>query len=434
MNSQINYIVLINKAMKKGIVLLKPFIFLFSILNVLSSFATDYTVSFSGSGLSSTVDSVVVQNLKLGIKITVPQGSVLNLVDVTAIDQLIAGNKSMIIFPNPMLENATMSFYAKQSGKTSINVIGLDGKSITSFSSVLNEGNNSFQISLPIGFYVIQVIGNSFFYSSKVISHAAKECKAIIINNSSEQQTKVPKKIKNTIYSIPYTSGDYLIYRGFSGNFSNYKSDITADNKNINFDFSECKDANGRNYPTVMIGTQIWMAENLAYLPTVNNLIDGSEDEGYETIPFYYVNGYNGTDIVTAKSTSYYKTYGVLYNYNAALIAAPKGWHLPTNDEWMVLRNFLGGVFCDGKTLKSTTGWIWPNMATNSNCFNALPGGNRGGGGSVNEIGYRATWWCSTESIGTPWICNWNMFNNSTNLGQGRDEKSMGFSIRCIKD
>ncbi|MGI6410801.1 MAG: FISUMP domain-containing protein [Bacteroidales bacterium] len=79
----------------------------------------------------------------------------------------------------------------------------------------------------------------------------------------------------------------------------------------------------GNAYKTVKIGNQIWLAENLKYLPSVVG--PGTESE---STPYYYVYGYNGTNVTDAKATSNYATYGVLYNWTAAMDACPDGWHL----------------------------------------------------------------------------------------------------------
>src|SRR5574344_921488 len=102
--------------------------------------------------------------------------------------------------------------------------------------------------------------------------------------------------------------------------------------------FTDARDGNQYNW--VKIGDQIWMAENLAYLPSVNMVADGSEDAAGS---YYYVYGYDGTNVADAKATANYTTYGVLYNWTAALTACPTGWHLPTDAEWTTLITFLGG-------------------------------------------------------------------------------------------
>lgn len=76
----------------------------------------------------------------------------------------------------------------------------------------------------------------------------------------------------------------------------------------------------GRTYNTVIIDGKEWMAEKLAYLPSVSPLTTGSA-----ITPHYYVYGYSGTDVATAKQQSNYTTYGVLYNCPAAKAACPPG-------------------------------------------------------------------------------------------------------------
>src|SRR5690554_382234 len=109
----------------------------------------------------------------------------------------------------------------------------------------------------------------------------------------------------------------------------------------------------GNEYNWVQIGDQVWMAENLAYLPSVNMVADGSEDAAGS---YYYVYGYDGTNVADAKATANYNTYGVLYNWPAAMNGTassttnpsgiqgvcPAGWHLPSDAEWTELTDYLG--------------------------------------------------------------------------------------------
>ena len=104
--------------------------------------------------------------------------------------------------------------------------------------------------------------------------------------------------------------------------------------------FTDSRD--GKVYKTVTIGEQVWMAENLAYLPSVIDPPTGSEDAGHETDPYYYVYGYADIDVAAAKATENYQTYGVLYNWTAAITACPSGWHLPSDAEWKQLEMYLG--------------------------------------------------------------------------------------------
>ena len=204
--------------------------------------------------------------------------------------------------------------------------------------------------------------------------------------------------------------------------------------------FTDSRD--GIVYKTVTIGEQVWMAENLAYLPSVV----GPATESY-TAPYYYVYGYDGTSVATAKATTNYQTYGVLYNWPAALSACPPGWHLPSDAEWKQLEMYLGitsaqadatgwrGTAEGGKLKEEgTTHWDSPNTgATNSSGFTALPGGYRLLHGPFNFIGSDGNWWSSTQhGTDNAWY-RYLSYDNST-VDRDYDNKAYGFSVRCLRD
>ncbi len=208
-------------------------------------------------------------------------------------------------------------------------------------------------------------------------------------------------------------------------------------------------------YQYKTIGTQVWMTENLAYLPSVVGPGTGSNSTAY-----YYVYGYDGTDVDAAKATSNYQTYGVLYNWPAALTACPSGWHLPSDEEWTQLETYLAnnGHNYDGSiggdnfrdkiaiSLASATGW---NSSTgtgaigntntaydayrNKSGFSALPGGYRGRYGTFSDIGYSGRWWSSTQDdTGSAWYRGLYYYGSS--VGRYYDRKGYGFSVRCVRD
>ncbi|MFY9591892.1 MAG: fibrobacter succinogenes major paralogous domain-containing protein, partial [Bacteroidales bacterium] len=173
-------------------------------------------------------------------------------------------------------------------------------------------------------------------------------------------------------------------------------------------------------YSWVQIGSQTWMAENLKYLPSVVGPGTGSNSEAY-----CYVYGYDGTSISAAKATENYATYGVLYNWTAAMNGAessdanpsgvqgicPDGWHLPSDAEWKQLEMYLGmsetdvnstgwrGTVEGGKLKEAgTTHWADPNAgANNESGFTALPGGFRNYYGYFYVVSHGGYWWSSTE-------------------------------------
>ena len=190
----------------------------------------------------------------------------------------------------------------------------------------------------------------------------------------------------------------------------------------------------GHVYKWVKIGNQIWMAENLAYLPAVSPLSDHSDI----LIPKYNVYDYEGSSISKAKETNNYNKYGVLYSWQAAKESCPNGWHLPSNSEWNMLINYLGGVEVAGGKMKSRTGWKIQNTgATNSSGFSGIPAGVVIG----KIVGFRALgesteWWSSTETndngdTGYVWC---HRLNNLLSIESYGSYKSIGASLRCVKD
>lgn len=189
----------------------------------------------------------------------------------------------------------------------------------------------------------------------------------------------------------------------------------------------------GNEYNWVQIGDQVWMAENLAYLPSVNMVADGSEDAAGS---YYYVYGYDGTNVADAKATDNYATYGVLYNWTAACNSCPAGWHLPSDAEWTELTDYLGGTNVAGGKLKETgtTHWASPNTgATNETGFTALPGGYRSTNGSFYDIGLDGNWWSATEGY-TSDAWGRYMYYGYSGVYRGNDDKGIGFSVRCVRD
>lgn len=98
----------------------------------------------------------------------------------------------------------------------------------------------------------------------------------------------------------------------------------------------------GYLYSTVWIGSQCWFSENCRYLPEVSP----SSESGVYTDPYYYVYGYQGSIVSEAKATENYETYGVLYNWSAVMTEGicPSGWHIPTDEDFIDLTTFLGGL------------------------------------------------------------------------------------------
>jgi uncharacterized protein (TIGR02145 family) len=207
--------------------------------------------------------------------------------------------------------------------------------------------------------------------------------------------------------------------------------------------FTDSRD--GQEYGWATIGLQQWMTENLAYLPAVSPSSEGS----YHS-PYYYVYGYEGTSLTSAKAASNYSTYGVLYNWPAAMNGAsssssnpsgvhgvcPSGWHLPSDAEWTELTLFIGGEGAAGGRLKESgyDHWWFPNTdATNEQGFTALPGGYRKDDGTFSYIGGIGLWWSATEVyMGSAETREMGYLGAAVN--PYFHVNGVGLSVRCVKD
>src|ERR1035437_7393644 len=88
----------------------------------LPCFGLNYTITFTGTGASTTVESVIVQNLTKGTTVTVPTGNSLKLSDApNAVEQLNADDETIRVYPNSVVGKSTVSFFAKQAGSTQLN-------------------------------------------------------------------------------------------------------------------------------------------------------------------------------------------------------------------------------------------------------------------------------------------------------------------------
>jgi uncharacterized protein (TIGR02145 family) len=210
-----------------------------------------------------------------------------------------------------------------------------------------------------------------------------------------------------TQYAVAKTAGPSLA----AGN--RYKAQITITTPSF-FDLRSSK-----VYKTVKIGTQIWMAENLNFVPA-----SGSS--------WCYDNNSLNCD-----------TYGRLYDWTTATAdnhgngtdICPAGWHLPTDGEFTTLTTFLGGLGVAGGPLKETGTTHWTSQsagATNSSGFTALPGG-RSYNGAFDYLGLRAYFWSASEN-GT--LYAWGRYLNYNYDGVYRLDyyRTVGFSVRCLQN
>ncbi|OYZ31776.1 MAG: hypothetical protein B7X86_07595 [Sphingobacteriales bacterium 17-39-43] len=193
-------------------------------------------------------------------------------------------------------------------------------------------------------------------------------------------------------------------------------------------------DYDGNVYNTIKIGKQIWMVENLKVTHYRNGdqikHITDSEEWRFDTLGAY--SDYNNNASMSA-------TYGRLYNKRVVSDkrnVCPKGWRIPTKDDWKILEDYLGGRFVAGGKLKEkgTGHWEDPNaLADNSSGFTALPAGFRFVTGKFSDIGFSAYLWSSGATIHGQGFFRLHSFTGMSFNNPDYHEAS-GYSIRCIKE
>lgn len=152
-------------------------------------------------------------------------------------------------------------------------------------------------------------------------------------------------------------------------------------------------DIDGNTYQTVVIGDQEWMAENLK----TTKYNDGQTIEFANGVQMDWYNSTSGMYTWYDSDVQYKDVYGALYNWLAATSTniCPVNWHVPTDDEWRILRDFVGTS--EGTKLKAITGWNADGNGTDDFGFAALPGGYVSGTFSYSNDGNQGLWWTTVE-------------------------------------
>jgi len=209
-------------------------------------------------------------------------------------------------------------------------------------------------------------------------------------------------------------------------------------------------DIDENEYETVIIGNQIWMAENLNVTHYRNGdaIPSGHSNSEWE----YLYDTQTGAYSVYNGSESYADTYGLLYNWYAATDnrnIAPLGWHIPTDDEIKQLEMHLGmsqsqadsmyyrGTNEGSKLAGNENLWYDGDLKENpefgTSGFNALPGGIRVNSGQYDGLYFSFSFWSVSEY--SEWYSfNRKLWNQNSGIGRELIAKNAGLSIRLVKD
>ena len=201
---------------------------------------------------------------------------------------------------------------------------------------------------------------------------------------------------------------------------------------------STVTDIDGNVYQGIQIGTQCWTQSNLKVSKYRNgdNIPTGLNISAWQNTTAGAYAIYNNDPVNDG-------LYGKLYNHYTVTDSrglCPTGWHVPTDADWTALSNQLGGANEAGSAIMSTAtqptpgGWISPNTgATNYSGFTGYPGGYRSSLGDFDYVNQAGFWWSSSLYSGSNYLYR-NVVYSATALHYGSGPRTIGFSVRCIRD
>ena len=172
----------------------------------------------------------------------------------------------------------------------------------------------------------------------------------------------------------------------------------------------QLKDIDGKSYRSKTYQDNTWMIENLQ----VTKAQDGS------AITFYYPNG----------DSTLVDRFGLLYDYETACKVCPRGWHLPTNEEWQTLIESWDSL----SAITSKEPPFWQEAQnTNSSDFSIRPAGYGNNGTFDNFFRERAIFWSKTKANEHD-VWTFIAQKELDTIRMAQQHPTYGFSIRCVKD
>jgi uncharacterized protein (TIGR02145 family) len=367
--------------------------------------------------------------------------------------------------PNPMQGKTTISLYLPENEKVLITISDIIGRKLIHTEYPLNRGGHSFTFfpgTENMYFFTVRISQQSRtikMFNSPGTASTLGICK---LEYYGRQTGMNSYKTGNALNNFVFNLGDQLQYTASSALGNLTIIDSPSVNQTYTFlfgsggmpcpDMPTVTDIDGNLYNTVLIGNQCWMKENLKTATyrngtSIPNITDSTEWSNMTTDAYVWYNN----DI------SWKDKYGALYNWFAIINPGglcPTGWHVPTDDEWTTLTDYIGGTGePHGNELKSCRQVNSPlgggcntnehprwkedinngNYGTDDYGFSGLPGGFRDGSGPFYDVGYSGGWCSSTEySSGGAWGRYLSFLYGGVYVNYY--DEQFGFSVRCLRD
>lgn len=343
------------------------------------------------------------------------------------------------------IESSSSNKYSSNSKEKNSSSVGNSSSSAKSSDS--EKKSSLFESSSSMG-KKDDFSSSSFFSSSSVVkndssaeisdaetSSSLNECLSSTpdLSSSSEKKENISSSLaESSSATIPSKLYDCNVYKC-----------ITTQYLNPEIDYGEYLDVRDNQvYRTVVIGNQVWMAQNLNYADSVSTKsLKGrswcydNKKENCQIMGRLY-SWSAAMDSVVLLESGYKCGYGAKYCTSLGVVQGicPSGWHLPSLEEFESLV-----LLRSGKKLKSLNGWLdyegENGNGTDSFGFSGVPGGSRFflSSGLFGELGSFAYFWSST-TYSEYGAYDMRLLSANDEAGVGADTKTSGLSVRCIKD
>lgn len=425
------------------------------------------TFAADNNGQYIPMNSILIENLTQGRDTTLyAPDTVLVLDYVTGINEIITFDDHSFSlsqnFPNPMKGKTTVSLYLPEKENILITISDVIGREMVNQKFHLERGNHSFTFypgRESLYFLTARADRQSRtikMFNSPSDANVSGYCK--LGYNGQQKPGTGENKSGNALNNFVFGLGDMLKFTSFTDQGERVITSSPTGDQTYYFHYTgdpcpgtpTVTDIDGNTYNTVQIGNQCWMKENLKTTTyrngtSIPNVTDANAWGNFTT----------GAYVWHDNDASWKHLYGALYNWHTTVDAnglCPDGWHVPTNDEWTTLTNFIGGTGeLHGNELKSCRQVNSPlgggcytsehprwnsnssNWGTDDYGFSGLPGSHRFINGDFDYIGISGLWWSSTEdSAYNAW---YRVLNYSYGYVIVNDyRKQAGFSVRCLRD
>ena len=403
------------------------------------------------------LNSILIENLTQGGDTTLyAPDTVLVLDYITGMEEIgtFSGKGFSLSqnYPNPIIGKTTIELFLNEREEVVVTVSDVLGREVANQEFPLEQGTHSFTFypGRESLYFLTARAGNQTrtikMFNSPTDANVSGYCK---LGYNGQQETGARDyKSGNPLNNFVFDLGDMLKFTSFADQGEQVITSSPTGNQTYYFNYAgdpcpgtpTITDIDGNVYNTVQIGNQCWMKENLKTTTYRNGTaIPNVTDDNT------WMNLTTGAYAWYDNDISWKDSYGALYNWYAVVDSkglCPAGWHTPTDSEWIILTDYLGGESIAGGKMKSTRTesdahpwWILPNTgATNESGFSGLPGGYRGSLGSFSTLGRHGNFWSSSEDSSIFAWYRYLFYNSSSVYRAPRRLKPDGFSVRCLRD